>query len=135
MIHEMVRAVAEDKRGRIVEIVTGRDYQHAVVVSFTPGAMRADHYHPQSTQMSYVLRGMLRVYTKANGSDRIEAMNLGAGSLITHEPGDAHSFVALEESEMLCLSAGPRGGDGFEGDTVRLGFGALQTQYQTQVDR
>jgi len=135
MNHEQMRAVSEDVRGRIVEVMANQDYQHVVVVSFKSGAKRGDHYHPKSTQTSYVLKGRLHVYTKPKDGGGVVALELGPGWRITHEPGEAHSFVALEDSDLLCMSAGPRGGEGFEDDTVRLGVGALENEHKLQVGR
>lgn len=122
--------VATDPRGAIFEVMTGHAYQHLAVVTFKPGACRGDHWHPQSRQAVYVLAGKLYAFGRM-GENPVLRHEVNSGDLIVHEPEEAHAFFALTDAIILCMTSGPRGGDGYETDTVRLERGALQAAYDS----
>jgi hypothetical protein len=51
---------------------------------------------------------------------------LETGDLIVNVPLERHAFEALEDSTMLVLTRGPRGGDNYESDTFRLDVPLIQ---------
>jgi quercetin dioxygenase-like cupin family protein len=53
----------------------------------------------------------------ATGNERRE---LGPGEVIKHGPGDTHAWKALEDSDCLVFTRGPRSGEDYESDTYRL---------------
>ena len=53
------------------------------------------------------------------GEQKVEAI-LEPGDLIVNSPLEHHAFECLEDSTMLVLTRGPRGGEDYEKDTFRL---------------
>ena len=109
----------EDERGQIIDLVTDKQINAATVVTFTPGAVRGNHYHKVTTQWDYVMSGKLRQLTK-KPEQEIEETILEPGDLYETVPGEWHALEALEPSTLLVLTQGPRGGKEYESDTYRL---------------
>jgi len=113
--HEAFR----DQRGTIVDLVSHQVFEHATLVASVAGAVRGNHVHPLSTQAAFVLAGRLRVLAQVPGGP-VEARTVDPGTLVTHDAGEAHTFIALEDAVFLVLTHGPRGGVDFESDTIRV---------------
>ena len=45
---------------------------------------------------------------------------LGPGQIIVHRPGEPHAWKAVEDTDCLVFTRGPRAGDKYESDTFRL---------------
>ena len=109
----------EDRRGVIEDILAGPIDQ--VTRIFTrKGAVRGNHVHARTTQWTYVVSGALRVVTVADDWSEPADRCYGEGQLITDEPGVAHAWKALEDTTVLVFTRGPRSGEAYESDTVRL---------------
>ena len=112
----------EDERGKIIDIIDGDEFVHAGIVTFKPGAIRGNHYHKQTEQVNYILKGKIRYVSKdlsKKGSKIVENI-LGQGDMITDPPLQWHSQEAIEESEMLFFTKTPRKEGGFEDDVFRV---------------
>jgi quercetin dioxygenase-like cupin family protein len=102
----------EDARGVIEDIFGPTD---SVTRIFTvKDAVRGNHYHEHTTQWTLVLYGRLLM---ANGERETV---LRTGEMLTHQPGDPHAWKALEDTICLVFTKGPRSGDQYETDTIRL---------------
>lgn len=101
-----------DDRGEIQDLVGKVD---AVTrIHTVKGAVRGNHYHRFTTQTTYVLSGSLLV---TNG---IKELVVGPGELVVDAPGEPHAWKALEDTDCLVFTVGPRSGDQYESDTFRL---------------
>lgn len=109
----------QDDRGRIIDIMEAIDFNSATMISSNKGATRGNHYHQKTTQWIYVLRGRLLAHARAPDGARQSAI-LESGDLIKNPPLEQHAFIALEDSELLVLSAGLRSGKDYVKDTYRL---------------
>ncbi len=108
-----------DERGSIYDIVEA-PVGHVGLVTFTKGAIRANHYHLESTQYSLVLSGTIKVTTsEVDGSNKQESI-LEEGMLSTVAPYIVHTYEALSEAKMLDITTLSRAADGYEKDTVRM---------------
>lgn len=106
----------EDERGVIQDLLGPVD---AVTHIFTrQGAVRGNHVHHRTTQWAYVISGRLLVATQ-EGFKR-DARECGPGTLICEPPGVPHAWEAIEDTEVLVFTKGPRSGENYESDTVRL---------------
>lgn len=103
----------EDERGTIRDLLT-EPIDSITRISTLKDAIRGNHYHEQTTQWTYVLSGMLLM---ANADDMF---NIGPGELARHDPGDAHAWRAIVDTECLVFTRGPRSGEDYESDTIRL---------------
>ena len=45
---------------------------------------------------------------------------MNGGDFVMTVPNENHALTAVEQSELLVLTKGPRGGDNYENDTFRL---------------
>ena len=109
----------EDSRGRIIDILTGEIIDSVTIISSRAGAVRGNHYHKESVQYTYVLKGRLKFYAQMP-EGKIETTTLKAGDLVYTSPLERHAMVAEEDSEFLVLTRGPRSGQNYEKDTYRL---------------
>ena len=108
-----------DDRGSIMDLIEGANINAVTFISFKKGAVRGNHYHKQTTQWNYVLRGKIRLVAQAGDQVPEEAI-LESGGFAVTEPMEKHALVGVEDSEMLVFTQGPRGGKEYESDTFRL---------------
>lgn len=120
MERKLCKVNFEDSRGIIMDILTHTDIQHTTFITSKKGAYRGDHYHKESGQYTYVLEGELKYVSRNCGTRKPEVAILSAGELAFSPPLEEHGFIALQDSKVLVLTYGPRGGDDFEKDTYRL---------------
>jgi quercetin dioxygenase-like cupin family protein len=105
----------EDERGVIQDwFGPGEPIDSVTHITTLKGAVRGNHVHEFTAQWTLVLSGRLLM---ATGRTQVE---MGPRRLIKHDPGDPHAWKALEDTECLVFTRGPRAGEGYESDTVRL---------------
>lgn len=114
-----------DARGTIRDIFVSSPKDHCSIITFTFDAVRANHFHKESTQYTYVIEGEIMMATQLvdeNGepAGKVEKVVLRAGDLVTHPPYHAHAFRALSTSTILAFADGVRGGRDYESDVFRL---------------
>jgi quercetin dioxygenase-like cupin family protein len=103
----------EDDRG-VIQDLLDVPVDSVTRITTVEGAVRGNHYHKRTTQWTYVLTGSLLV---TNGHTE---MVVDAGAMIVHAPGDPHAWKALEDTDCLVFTRGPRSGEDYETDTTRL---------------
>lgn len=108
-----------DDRGVIIDLVENQNINSITFISFKPGAVRANHFHKQTTQWNYVTKGKVKLVTQF-GDEPIQEKILEKGDLAATVPMEKHALVGIEDSEMLVFTEGPRGGKEYESDTFRL---------------
>jgi oxalate decarboxylase/phosphoglucose isomerase-like protein (cupin superfamily) len=111
-----------DDRGTITDIFHLIDMNSACLITNTPGAVRANHYHKQTTQFTYILSGSLDYYSKPVDSEEpANVITAGAGDFIISEPNEIHAWrTGLEGCTLIAFAQGPRGGKDYENDTFRV---------------
>jgi quercetin dioxygenase-like cupin family protein len=109
----------EDSRGIIVDLVENQNINAVTFITFSKGAVRANHYHKKTTQWNYVTKGQIKLVTQL-GEEDVKEVILKKGDLAVTIPMEKHALVGLEDSEMLVFTEGPRGGKEYESDTFRL---------------
>lgn len=102
-----------DDRGSIMDLLV-EPLDSVTFIRTVRGAVRGNHVHMETMQFTYVLSGRLRVVTPAG--ERV----LGQGQSWRDEPGTPHAWEALEDTQVLVFTRGPRSGEGYEDDTERL---------------
>jgi oxalate decarboxylase/phosphoglucose isomerase-like protein (cupin superfamily) len=117
-IHHLKPAF-RDQRGQITDIVQHTPFDSVTIITSVSGAIRANHYHKESIQFSYVLSGRLLALTQLPDGP-VETADLVAGDLLETPPLERHALQALEDSVLLIITRGPRGGKGYEDDTFRV---------------
>lgn len=111
----------KDVRGLIIDL-TPKYIQPGIdaitLITSKRGAIRGNHYHKETHQWTYIVKGRTRV-VHLIGEQFIDA-TYEAGELIYHAPGTSHAFEAVEDTEWLVFTKGPRAGEDYEKDTFRL---------------
>lgn len=110
---------ASDDRGEIIDLVVNEDITAVTMISFTTGAVRANHYHKETVQWNYVVSGRIKIVTQLPGQPPREEV-LNPGELAVTRENESHALQALEPSQLLVFTRGPRSGDAYEIDTFRL---------------
>jgi len=108
----------KDRRGKIIDLLEGEDIDAVTIVTFKKGAVRGNHHHKKTTQWNYLISGKIKMISLESGSKPVAAI-LKKGDFMAALPNDHHTLIALEESELLVLTRGPRGGKDYESDTYR----------------
>jgi quercetin dioxygenase-like cupin family protein/2-polyprenyl-3-methyl-5-hydroxy-6-metoxy-1,4-benzoquinol methylase len=108
-----------DGRGKIVDVLTDEQIEHVNHITFKAGAVRGNHYHKLSVHYDYVLKGKLEVFRKLPYGPLKKTVANANGLLFTGM-NERHALRALEDSEIMVFTRGPRGGRNYEVDTYRL---------------
>jgi len=112
-----------DARGAITDILNAdQEIHHIGIITFSEGAVRANHYHHQSHQYDYVLAGRIELRTRV-ASDEFAPVRtdiLLPNQLASIPAGVIHAYKALEPSSMIDVTTLSRSGNGYEDDTVRV---------------
>jgi len=117
-IHHLKPAF-RDQRGQITDIVQHTPFDSVTIITCVSGAVRANHFHKESIQFSYVFSGRLLALAQLPDGP-VETADLVAGDLLETPPLERHALQALEDSVLLIITRGPRGGKGYEDDTFRV---------------
>lgn len=102
----------EDERGVIQDLLGAVDA--VTEITTRAGCVRGNHTHFRTTQYVYVVSG--RMLVSHAGEEHV----FSAGQKFTEPPGVPHAWRAIENTTVLVLTKGPRSGEDFESDTVRL---------------
>ena len=109
-----------DERGEIKDILTHKDIDAITIITCKKGSVRGNHFHKKTDQYDYIISGKFACYTKNMKSGEETEKILEQGDLAYHPPFEAHAFKALEDSVFLSMTKGPRKGEDYEKDTIRL---------------
>ena len=119
MIVKHIEKAFEDERGSIADVLEDETIEHVTLITTAKGAVRGNHFHRETYQWLYVLSGALRYVVRA-GEGSLESGVVGAGDLLMTGPMEAHALEAVEDTNMIVMTRGPRGGREYESDTFRL---------------
>jgi quercetin dioxygenase-like cupin family protein len=108
-----------DHRGEITDIIDGVDVNSITLMTSKKGAVRGNHYHKQTIQYLYLIKGKLEYYTQ-QGDNEIEKTVLLKGDFVETPKNVKHAFRALEDSTFIACCSGLRAGKQYEEDTFRL---------------
>jgi len=109
----------KDRRGEIIDILKKEPIEYVTLITSKKGAVRGNHFHKKSIQYNYVLKGKLKLFSKVK-QGRVRSIILRPGDLALNPKGEEHAILAMEDSEFLVFTRGPRGGENYELDTYRL---------------
>lgn len=110
----------EDARGEIRDLVTHQGIDAVTYLTSKNGAIRGNHYHEHTVQWEYVLSGSYECYSRQGLDGEVEMKIIAKGDLVRHPVGECHALKALEDSELLSMTKGPRRGIDYEQDVIRL---------------
>ena len=118
---EIIKLIAAhtDSRGSITDLISDDEVNAVTLITFTKGAVRANHYHERTIQWNYVISGEILLVTEVPGSGRVER-TLHKGDFAVTRENERHALQGVTEAEVLILTKGPRAGTQYENDTFRL---------------
>ena len=108
----------EDDRGTITDILDHEPIDAVTMITFTKGAVRANHYHKETVQWNYLISGEL-LYRSRDKKSKISNTTMKPGDFAVSAAGEVHAMKGLKKSLLLVLTRGPRGGADYESDTFR----------------
>lgn len=108
-----------DERGVIKDLLQDETINAVTIITFKKGAVRANHYHKETYQWNYVLSGLIKIITQMQNQEKVETI-MNKGDFVLTVPEESHALTAIEPSELLVLTKGPRSGNNYENDTFRL---------------
>ena len=119
IVIKKIEPAFQDHRGSITDVLD-KPISHVGLITFTKGALRAKHYHKESTQYDYILSGKIRlVVCMPDGSQREDHI-VEAGTATEVPPGIVHTYIAEEDSSMIDITTLSRADNGYEEDTIRV---------------
>ena len=122
MMLKTIVPATSDERGSISDIFYNTVMQHAAIIeSKQAGVIRGNHYHKQTTQSVFVIKGKLRYWWQpVDRSVPAQSVIVQENSLITSPHCEIHTLEMLEPNTFIVFSSGPRGGQDYESDTFRV---------------
>ena len=115
-----VKPAFSDERGDIFDLVEA-NVGHTGLITSVQGTVRANHYHLQSTQYTYVLTGELELRTKPiNSNQEVQVDRMTPGMMAIIPPNVIHTVIAKSDCSFIDCTTLTRTGDGYEADTVRV---------------
>ena len=106
-----------DNRGVIEDLVV-ESIDAVTRITFTPKAIRGNHFHNETFQWTLVTSGEIEASTIVNGVVVTEKFK--EGDFFVSRPGEPHAMQAIEPSEILVFTRGPRSGISYQTDTHRI---------------
>jgi len=119
MKRKKIAVAFEDKRGKIIDILAKEPIEYVTLITSKKGALRGNHYHKESIQFNYILKGKMKLFSR-KPKGKVVVSSLEPGDLACNPKGEYHALLALKDSEFLVFTRGPRGGKNYEKDTCRL---------------
>lgn len=108
-----------DARGSITDLIADDEINAVTLITFTKGAVRANHYHERTVQWNYVISGEILLATQMPGGAKVER-TLKAGEFAVTRENERHALKGVTDAQVLILTKGPRAGSQYENDTFRL---------------
>ena len=108
-----------DARGVIIDLLEKKKINAITYITQKKGKIRGNHFHKKTIQWNYLIKGKIKVVTKKRNKG-MQEMILSRGDLVVTSLNESHAIKAIEYSEYLVFTQGPRGGKEYEKDTFRL---------------
>lgn len=112
--------VIADSRGWIQDLLTNVKLDSVTMLHTKDGQVRGNHWHEETVQWTFVVRGSLLVRTRKHGANDVTTGVAFANDLIVSPAGEDHAWEALGDTDVLVFTVGPRSGSNYESDTHRL---------------
>jgi oxalate decarboxylase/phosphoglucose isomerase-like protein (cupin superfamily) len=119
MIVKHIAKAFQDARGSIADVLEDETIEHVTLITTAKGAVRGNHYHRETHQWLYIVSGSLS-YAVREGEGAVRTGRVGPGDVLGTGPMEAHALEAIEDTTMVVMTRGPRGGREYESDTFRL---------------
>ena len=108
----------KDNRGIIADLIENEKINAITYITFLKNKVRGNHYHKKTIQWNFVVSGKVIFISKING--KLKKIIGKKNDLVKIDTREHHAIKALNYSEILVFTKGPRGGKEYESDTFRL---------------
>ena len=108
----------KDNREIIADLIENEKINAITYITFLKNKVRGNHYHKKTIQWNFVVSGKVIFISKING--KLKKILGKKNDLVKIDTKEHHAIKALNYSEILVFTKGPRGGKEYESDTFRL---------------
>ena len=109
----------QDKRGVIKDLLEKKNINAITYITQKKGKIRGNHFHKKTTQWNYLIKGKIKIFAQKKNK-KVKKIILSKGDLVVTSSNESHAIIAIQHSEYLVFTQGPRGGKEYEKDTFRL---------------
>ena len=109
----------QDKRGVIKDLLEKKNINAITYITQKKGKIRGNHFHKKTTQWNYLIKGKIKIFAQKKNK-KVKKIILSKGDLVVTSSNESHAIIAIQHSEYLVFTQGPRGGKEYENDTFRL---------------
>ena len=110
-----------DNRGSITDIFYKEQINHVAHIKTTDiTSTRGNHYHKDTTQAMYMIKGSLLYWYKDQDEAQAKCIRVGLNELVITPPYEIHALTFDEANEFIVFTWGIRGGVDYESDTFRV---------------
>jgi len=109
----------KDSRGLIIDLLENKKINSITFITQKKNKVRGNHFHKKKIQWNYLIKGKIQLFTKKKNNS-LKKMILKKGDLVETSENEQHAIKALQNSEFLVFTQGPRSGKNYEQDTFRL---------------
>ena len=109
----------QDKRGAIKDLLEKKNINAITYITQKKGKIRGNHFHKKTTQWNYLIKGKIKIFAQKKNK-KVKKIILSKGDLVVTSSNESHAIIAIQHSEYLVFTQGPRGGKEYEKDTFRL---------------
>lgn len=90
-----------DERGSLSGIIQEGCWKEMNFLSSKAGIVRGGHYHKVSSELFYIISGLIRVEIQSLQGEVIEQFEAKLGDIFIIEPYEVHTFKVLSESQWI----------------------------------
>ena len=109
----------KDKRGVIMDLLEKKKINAVTFITQKKDKVRGNHFHKKTIQWNYLIKGKILIVAKKKNKE-VKKMIITKGDLVVTSSNESHAIKAIQYSEYLVFTQGPRGGKEYENDTFRL---------------
>jgi mannose-6-phosphate isomerase-like protein (cupin superfamily) len=103
MIYNQVEAIVEDKRGKITQVVSGREWKQLNIIERKGDSLGGGHYHKQTREFFYILRGKVLLKVGSVYSRKILTYELENNFCFEVLPQEQHYMKFIEDTTLVVL--------------------------------
>lgn len=97
----------KDDRGFIYSVIHNGEWREINYVESQAGSVRGGHYHKETLECFFVIKGSIDVYINNIKNGVQENFNVKGRSVFVVEPFEVHEFKVLEDSAWINILSKP----------------------------
>lgn len=97
----------KDERGFIYSVLNKGQWQEINYVESQRGSVRGGHYHKETLECFFIIKGTIDVYIDNIKNKKSESFSVKERSVFVIEPFEIHKFKVLEDSAWINILSKP----------------------------